>query len=291
MVVYTKNFIPSFYLPLISINIPILLAVVVISSIYLNNTIFKPISSFVDINEHLANGELNLMVKDIDKNDEIGRLNRSMKKTLTYLKSTISEITSVSKYLSSSSKEISSISEEVNSTSQEITAISQEMAGSANILSENIQEMINFTESLKSEFENKFQSIMRASEIIESISNQVNLLALNASIEAARAGEYGRGFAVVADNIRQLSSDTKNSVIEVNSTVSELQNFLRNSISELNTSAQSISSIAEKNSSGATETSAATEQQAATMQELNSGAQELSNTSIRLNKLIEQFKV
>jgi len=115
-------------------------------------------------------------------------------------------------------------------------AQSSELESTANITNERMQNlagMLDSTSNVMSVLQQESTNISGILETIRGISDQTNLLALNAAIEAARAGEAGRGFAVVADEVRLLASRTQESASEIQNMIESLQNQTEKAVQDI----------------------------------------------------------
>ncbi|WP_444996910.1 methyl-accepting chemotaxis protein [Aliikangiella sp. IMCC44359] len=187
-------------------------------SIYFNLFIEKIHQSMTDVNKASE-----LLKQNISKVREIVTLTQSLfnqQNSLTCnVNESVAQLNTASNEISKNAQRASELASNIHQLSLQSREVLDKNIKSVHLLSQNVNESGLRIKDLNLSTEN----IGAILEVIRTVSEQTNLLSLNAAIEAARAGEQGRGFAVVADEVRQLAHRTSDSTTEIHDMIQNLQ--------------------------------------------------------------------
>jgi methyl-accepting chemotaxis protein len=279
------------------------------------------ISQFRDMGDHLTVSSGEMQTIAIDTTQGIERQSAETEQVATAMRQMTTTVQEVARHAEEAASAALAADKDANNG----RAIVKKTIDSINVLSGDIHNATSVIQKLQSE-SNEIGSVL---DVIRGIAEQTNLLALNAAIEAARAGEQGRGFAVVADEVRTLASRTQQSTQDIQKMIEKLQSGADDAVKTMEHSLSQVSSSVEQanqtgNSLDTITTAVSTinqmnvhiasaaEQQRLVAEEINrnienisqiseksaraaretsSASEELQNWTLRLNNLIDHFRI
>ncbi|WLH65199.1 methyl-accepting chemotaxis protein [Pseudomonas sp. FP2300] len=254
-------------LAMLGISSLLLIIMALFSSVLLRRQIVHPLLRSVSALRAIANGDLRAEFDD-QRKDEPGQLLASMQIMTQGLRGMVERVGKVVEQLGEVAADFYGVSTKAGVTAQrqtdeaeqsasamvQMAASVHEVAGhtqrasqaarqaegqaksGAKLVADAVKRINHLAEGVTStrasmvDLTHESDRIGSILEVIRSVAEQTNLLALNAAIEAARAGEQGRGFAVVADEVRALAKRSQGATMEISTTIDSLQALIRQAL-------------------------------------------------------------
>lgn len=185
--------------------------------------------------------DVNTLLQTVTKMDYI----RTMIQKVNTQTDALHSMSANSEELSASIEDVSNMSQKVSENSNQTKQITQigvkNISNSIEFVTKSFDDIDTVDKQMQSVKE-KTHKINDVVDIVKEIADQTNLLALNAAIEAARAGAQGKGFSVVADQVGKLAESTKESVLDIQKNIVELEKDIGSSVEKINGTSKQLDS-------------------------------------------------